>query len=164
MRDNLIEQLRTAFPMEPIQSTDAFEEWGTTYPDAVPYEQAIEGKTWNTLDDDYIVRRSDALGFLGTRQLIAVLPVYLRSLVEKSYWSPAAGMLMLILAKPEPGAKTGLVAGRFDALVDALTDAQRAAIASVLRAFYETDPDGSLGLASLGALDGHWKIYLPFGQ
>jgi hypothetical protein len=45
---------------------------------------------------------------------------------------------------------------RFDALAEALTGAQRAAVAAALRAFAESDEDGSLGQAARAALDGHW--------
>jgi hypothetical protein len=129
----------------------------------VPYKEQLEGKSWEQLDREYIVRRSDALGFLGTRHLIAVLPVYLRSLVEDGVWSPAADMMMLVLTRPLPAKDTGLGAARFDDLVDALTDAQRSAVASALRAFGEQDPDGSLGEAAHEALEGYWNAYLPAG-
>jgi hypothetical protein len=160
-RDKIIEQLHTAFPNKPINADGAFSEWGTTYPDAAPYMQQIEGKGWDQLDGAYIARRSDALGFLGTHHLVAVLPVYLRSLIDEGVWSPAAGMLTLILTKPALGKDTGLGSKRFDALVDALTATQRIAVACVLRAFSEMDPEGSLGLAARDAHDGHWKVYLP---
>ena len=74
-------QVRAAFPAEPIDAARAFDDWGTTYPDAEPYAQYLEGKTWEQLDRSYIIKRSDALGFLGTQQLVAVLPVRRRALL-----------------------------------------------------------------------------------
>jgi hypothetical protein len=62
--------------------------------------ERIDGKTWQELDRAYIAVRSDALGFLGTRHVVAVLPAYLSSLIEEGVWSPAADTLMLLLAKP----------------------------------------------------------------
>ena len=153
----LLEQLRTAFPAAPIESAGAFDAWGTTYLDAEDYMGRIDGKTWQELDRAYVGIRSDALGFLGTRHLVAVLPAYLSSLIEEGVWSPAADMLMVLLAKPGPGKKTGLKLDRFEALVAALTPAQRAAVASVLSAFAASDPDGSLGRAAQDAVDKHWK-------
>src|SRR5260221_13985411 len=91
-----VEQVRAAFPTRPIQAEGAFTQWGASYPDARAYMEQLEGKTWAQLDRGYIVRRSDALGFLGTRHLVAVLPVYLCALIEDGVWSPAAGMLRLI--------------------------------------------------------------------
>ena len=157
----VLEQLRTAFPVESISSAGAFDDWGTTYPDAEPYAQHLEGKTWEQLDRSYILLRSDALGFLGTRQLVAVLPVYLRSLLEDGVWSASGDMLILLLTKPGPGTKTGLKLPRFEALVAALTPAQRAAIAAVLCAFAATDEGGSLGDRARAALERHWNVYLP---
>lgn len=91
----------------------------------------IAGQSWDQLDREYIVRRSEALGFLATRHLIAVLPVYLGALVEDGVWSLAAGMLILILARPARGKHTGLGRTGFGALVETLTDEQRAAMACV---------------------------------
>jgi hypothetical protein len=138
--EHIVERLHIAFPSQPIQSEGAFAARGTTYPDAAAYMQQLAGKCWDELDRAYIVRRSDALGFLGTEHLIAVLPVYLRALVDDGVWSPAAEMLMLILGKPRKE------------FVRALTDPQRAAIASVLQAFAAQDLEGSLGDAARAAV------------
>src|ERR1700760_1305111 len=93
----VLEQVRAAFPAERIHSAGAFDDWGTTYPDADPYAEQLEGKTWEELDRSYVIKRSDALGFLGTRHLVAVLPVYLSSLLEDGVWSPSADTLILLL-------------------------------------------------------------------
>jgi hypothetical protein len=160
----LLDQLRAAFPATPIQSRGAFLDWGATYLDAEPYMNQIDGKTWEELDRTYLVMRSDALGFLGTRHLVAVLPVYLRSLLEEGVWSPAADTLMLLLTKPGPEKKAGIKLPRFEALAGALAPAQGAAIAAVLRAFAATDPGGSLGEAAHAALERHWQTYLRDGS
>jgi hypothetical protein len=160
-RARVLEQIHAAFPPTTIAAAGAFSPWGWTYPDAEPYMGQLEGKSWDRLDRTYMVRRSDALGFLNTRHLAELLPLYLCSLTADGVWSPAASMLMLILTKPGPGKRTGVPAARFDALVDALTDAQRVAVASALRAFAGTDEDGSLGRAALAALASHWARYLP---
>jgi hypothetical protein len=149
------DQLRAAFPAEPIDSARAFDDWGTTYPDAEPYARQLEGKTWEQLDRSYIIMRADALGFLGTRELVAVLPVYLRALLDDGVWSPSADTLILLLTKPDPGKKTGIKLPRFEAFVSALSSAQRAAIAAVLRAFVATDEGGSLGERARAALEHH---------
>lgn len=157
----LLEQLRAAFPATPIEAEGAFDDWGVTYLDAEPYMKQIDGKTWQQLDRAYLVTRSDALSFLGTRHLVTVLPVYLSSLLEEGVWSAAADTLMLLLAKPGPEKKTGLKLDRFEALVAALSPLQRAAIASVLSTFAATDPNGSLGEAAHAAVERHWQSYLP---
>ena len=156
----LLEQLRTAFPATPIQSAGAFRDWGATYPDGEQYAKQIDGKTWRDMDRAQLLTRSDALGFLGTHHLIAVLPVYLRSLVEEGVWSHAADSLVLLLTKPSADQKTGITLPRFEQLVDALTPAQRVVIAEVLRAFAATDEHGSPGKRAQVALERHWKTYL----
>ena len=122
--DEFLSQLRAAFPNTPIDGAGAFAQWGTTYSDVAPYTKHLERRTWEQLDRAYILLNSDALGFLGTSHLVAVLPVYLRSFVEEGVWSAAAGMLPIILTRPEPGTDAGLGIPRFEALVYALTDAQ----------------------------------------
>lgn len=159
----VLDQLHATFPDEPIQATGAFDEFGTTYPDAEPFAQHLEGKTWEQLDRSYIITRSDALGFLGTKHLAAVLPVYLRALLEDGVWSTSADALLLLLTKPDAKKKTGIKLPRFEALSNALSAAQRAAIAAVLYAFAATDEGGSLGERAQAALESHWSAYLPVG-
>jgi hypothetical protein len=157
---DFVAQLRAAFPATPITADGAFARWGTTYPDAAVYRERIAGQTWEQLDRGYLLRNSDALGFLGTEALVAVLPVYLRSLVEEGVWSAAAGMLMLVLARPAPGSDSGLGHARFDELVDALAPAQRIAVATALDTLARADADGSLGRAAQAALDGFWNLFV----
>ena len=160
----ILEQLRAAFPAKPIQAEDAFRERGATYLDAQPYMKQIEGKTWEELDRAYLVMRHDALSFLGTRHIVAVLPVYLRSLVEEGSRSHATYTLLHLLTKRGPKKKPGISRLRFEALIGALTPAQRAVIAVILRAFAATHEDGSLGFAAQTAFEDHWKTYLPAGS
>lgn len=151
-KHDLIEQLRSAFPAERIDGEAAFAQWGGSYPDASDYTRAIDGRTWEELDDRYIVRRNDALGFLSTRELVQILPIYLRSLVNEGLMSPALDALLVKLTRPtsEPAR------ARFDALVAALSGPQRKAIASTLRCIAEQDPDGSPGRAARAALSDVW--------
>jgi hypothetical protein len=157
------EQLHAGFPDEPIDASGAFADWGRTYPDATTYKEQLDGKRWSELDRAYIVQRSDALGFLGTSHLVAVLPIYLASMVEDGTSSPATGMLTLILTKPRSGEDTGLGHVRFDALVEALTGEQKRAVAQALDALARHDPEGSLGRSAIGALEALWNHYLPPG-
>jgi hypothetical protein len=152
------DQLRAAFSSDPIVSEGAFASWGNTYLDARPYADQLEGKAWDELDQDYLATRADALGFLSTRQLIAVLPAYLLLMLERPA-SDVPGMLMLILPKPDKQRKErGLGKRRFTELVEALTAAQRAAIASVLRQFAEEHPEDD---SARIPLESYWDLYLP---
>lgn len=150
------DQLRAAFPREPIAAADAFASWGMTYLDARPYIEQLEGKTWDTLDQDYLAVRWDALGFLSTRQLVAVLPAYLMLMLERPT-SDVPGMLKLILTKPDKQHRTGLGKRRFTELVEALTATQRTAIASALQQFAAEHPEED---ASRIPLESLWEGYL----
>lgn len=152
-KQDLVEKLRSAFPAERIDGEAAFAQWGGSYPDADAYAQAIDGKTWEELNAEYIVRRNDALGFLSTRQLVQLLPVYLMSVINDGVMSLALDALLVKLARPtsEPSR------GRFDALLAALSSPQRKAIAATLRQIEEEDQGGSSGRAARAALDDVWK-------
>jgi hypothetical protein len=134
------DKLRAAFPSVPIAADGAFQSWGMTYLDVGPYADKLDGKRWEDLDQDYLMVRSDALGFLGTRHLIAVLPAYLTAMLERPT-SDVPGMLKLILTKPSKQHKDGLGKQRFTELIEALTASQRAAIAAALRQFSAEHPE-----------------------
>lgn len=159
----LLEAIAAAFPREPILARDAFSEWGTSYLDAADYRAQLEGKVWHELDRDYLVRRADALGFLGTRVLVAVLPIYLRAVVEDGARTDAAGMLTVILRKPGAIAGPDLGTERFEALVGAMTEAQRSVVARVLEAFVESYADSSPGARARATLESYWRAWLPVG-
>jgi hypothetical protein len=151
--ETFAEQLRAAFPTEVIRGDTAFSVWGGSYPDADDYARAIDGKTWEQIDRAYVVMRNDALGFLSTRELVQVLPVYLLSLVEEGVMSPALDALLVKLARPARGPRSE----RFEELVAALSGPQRDAVRTALRFITEQDPDGSPGRAALAALESSWK-------
>lgn len=157
--EEIIDEIGRAFPDTKLAAKGAFDDWGRTYPDAVAYLEKIDGKTWRAADAQWLVRRSDGLGFLGTRWLAALLPVYLIAAVRDGVWSPATEMLVLILARPAAGSDSGLGQKRFAALVDALTAEQRTVVGDVLDQIAQIDPEGSLGLAALAAFESYWNDY-----
>ena len=135
------EALRSAFPPEPIDGSAAFAQWGGSYPDAAAYRNAIDGKTWQQVDRAYIIKRDDALGFLSTRELVQLLPVYLRSVMEEGLMSPALEAVLVKLTRP----KSGATQARYEALLAAISPAQRDAIVAALQHLVDQDPDGSIG-------------------
>lgn len=148
-------QLRSAFPSEPIAADDAFTSWGATYLEAEPYAAHLNNKTWEQLDRAYLAQRWDALAFLSTRQLAAVLPAYLLKMLEQPY-SNLPGMVASVLTRPSEEDK-GLGKRRFTALVETLAPPQRAAIAAALQQFVREHPDEESVRAALESWDG----YLP---
>jgi hypothetical protein len=156
----VLDQVRAAFPTTEIPADDAFASWGRTYLDGEEYRAALKGKRWDQLDPAYIALRSDALGFLGTRALVAVLPAYLTALIEQGTASPVPGMLTLVLAPPDRETNNGLGKKRFGEFIEAMTGPQRAAAAAALLRFGERYPETLVGDAARAAFDGHWKAYL----
>lgn len=135
------EALRTAFPAERIDGGAAFAQWGSSYPIATAYRNAIDSKTWEQLDRAYIIKRDDALGFLSTRELVQLLPVYLRSVMVEGLASPALEAVLVKLTRP----KSVATRARYDALLAALSPAQRDTIVAALQHLVDQDPDGSIG-------------------
>jgi len=158
--ETVLEQIRAAFPSFEISSDDAFTSWGRTYLDGDEYRAALKGKHWDQLDTTYIALRSDALGFLSTRTLVAVLPAYLIALIEHGTASQVPGMLTLVLAPPNRETDDGLGKKRFGEFIEAMTGPQRAAVAAALLRFGERYPGTLVGDAARAAFDGHWKAYM----
>ncbi len=148
-RADVLAQLRAAFPAQPIRFEDPFSgglEGGT-------YREYVEGKTWEELDRAYVLPHCDVLSFLDPRQLAAVLPVYLRSLVEDGTRLSVPDTMLLVLNRKSRK--------RFEELAGALTPAQRAAVVAVLDVFGAAE-SGQPADAARAALE-RWKTYLPTG-
>jgi hypothetical protein len=134
--DEFSAQLRAAFPPLKVDATGAFSAWGKTYSDASEYARQLDGNRWDQWERDYLDLRSDALGFLGTEHLVAVLPAYLDLLATGGSFSQVPYTLLLLLTPPSAGKRgTPLGQKRFDALVEALSPSQRSAVAAALHAF-----------------------------
>ena len=161
--DTVIEQLRSAFPANEIDSRDAFALWGATYLDGADYANQLHGKSWNELDRGYLERRSDALGFLSTAHLVAVLPAYLAELIEGGPFSQVPDMLLLILTAPDSSKSDGVDAARFGKLTAALSESQRAAVATALHRFVQVHPATAHANAAKVALDRYWLGFLKKG-
>ena len=143
-----------------IGGLDAFATWGRTYSDGHDYSRHLEGKAWDALDRAYLDLRSDALGFLETNHLAAVLPACLRQLIEGDGFSQVPDILLLVLTKPGLREGSPLGAKRFDALVDALSISQREAVASTLQQFAAMHPRDAHGRAAQFALDVFWDRFI----
>lgn len=146
----VLAQLRAAFPTKPLRFEGAL----TGGLDGGAYREHVEGKTWEELDRAYVLTRSDVLSFLDTHHLIAVLPVYLRSMIEDGTRTPVPDTMVLVLNRKKQK--------RFDELVDALDPAQRAAVVAVLELFAGTE-SGQPADAARDALE-RWKAHLSTGS
>ncbi len=140
---DVLSQLRSAFPAEPI----GFEGALTGGLDGGAYREHVEGKTWEELDRKYVLSRSDVLSFLDPHHLVAVLPVYLRSMVEDGTRTPVPDTMVLVLNRKKRE--------RFQELINALDPAQRAAVIAVLELFVATE-SGQPADAARAALE-RWK-------
>lgn len=79
--DELLAELRAAFPPKRIDASTAFEQRGRLYCDGLEVAALLHGKTWEEIDGTAFSRRSDSLHFLGDDHIRAVLPRALYLLV-----------------------------------------------------------------------------------
>jgi hypothetical protein len=121
--DEFVARLRAAFPAEALDFKDAL----TGGTDGGEFRDAVAGKKWTELDQALIGRRSDVLSFLQPEYFVAVLPAFLRLLVEEGTSTGAPDTLMVVLDRgQEP---------RFDKISGRMTDPQRAVVAEALERF-----------------------------
>jgi hypothetical protein len=147
---DVLAQIRAAFPPEPIRLEGA----PAGDPDGDAYREYVEGKTWEQLDRAYVLPHASQLSFLDARHVAAVLPVYLRSLVEDGTRTAVPDTLLLVLNRKSQR--------RFEELAGALTAAQRAAVVAALEVFGAAE-SGQPAEAASEALE-RWKSYLAAGS
>jgi hypothetical protein len=144
---DVLAQLRAAFPAEPIRS----ERFPRGDPDGDAYRDFVDGKTWEELDRSYVLPRCTVLSFLDAPQLVAVLPVYLRSLVEDGTRTSVPDTMLLVLNRKQ---------ARFDELAGVLSAAQRAAVVAVLESFAASESESGQPAEAARAAIERWKTYL----
>ncbi|HWU87411.1 MAG TPA: hypothetical protein VN253_09050, partial [Kofleriaceae bacterium] len=130
IHEALGELLRTFSP-HPLDPTRAFADWGTTYTDAVKFEDGVRGRSWTELPASFLEYHHDALPFLHPRSIGDYLPAYLAVLLRGDPALDALpGFLLGILTRDDPG--------RFDARFAYLSLEQRRAVARALVALEAT--------------------------
>jgi hypothetical protein len=116
-------RLRAAFPAEPLDFNDAL----TGGTDGDKFRRAVDGRPWTELDPTLIGSRSDVLSFLEPTHFVAVLPAFLRSLVEEGTATGVPDTLMTVLDRgQEP---------RFDKIAARMTGEQRGLVGEALEIF-----------------------------
>jgi hypothetical protein len=161
----LFEDLRVAFPPQPIRGADAFTQRGRTYCDTHEYEREMDGKTWEQLDPQFFARRIDGLSFLGDDHIVAVLPHYLHLLIVFKPTSPVPETLLPLLTRPEPTDRhtsTTLyewLNQRFEAVTERLSDRQCEMVAATLQEFVASAPSDAE--PAQRALERYWYRFLP---
>lgn len=141
-----------AFPPHPLDPANAFAEWGTTYLDAVKFEDGVRARTWTELPASFLEYHHDALPFLGPRSIGEYLPAYLAVLLRGDPALDALpGFLLGILTRDDPD--------RFDVRFAHLSPEQRRAIARALVAL-EAAWEGSRRQSDVREpLDRYWRNF-----
>lgn len=146
-----LENLTRLFPVHPIDSRVAFEEWGGTHVDARVFRDGVDGKRWTDLGSAFLEHHHDALVFFGPTSMPEFLPAYLSAFARRDpALSAMPSFLLGILTRERNDA-------RFDELYSHLTAEQRRAVARVLAA-YEAEVAGSSRQPDVtAALDSYWR-------
>lgn len=159
--DELLAELRTAFPPRRIDASTAFAKRGRLYCDIPEVSAVLHGKTWEDIDAAPFSRRSDALYFLNDEHLRAVLP---RALHLMNVLGPlsAIGQTMQFLlrrAAPGDGPRTYAIdVPAFERWFGDLDLAQRRAVARAIVEFGARYPNYADVADDL--LDRHWRTWL----
>jgi hypothetical protein len=128
-------RLRAAFPAEPLDFKDAL----TGGTDGGKFRRAVDGRSWTELDPAWIGSRSDVLSFLEPAHFVAVLPAFLRLLVEEGTATGVHDTLMVVLDRvQEP---------RFDKIAARMTCDQRGLVAVALELFAASTTGGQADTA-----------------
>lgn len=122
-RDEFGARLLAAFPAEALDFTNAL----TGGTDDGEFRDAVAGRKWTELDQALIGRRSDVLSFLQPEYFVAVLPAFLRSLVDEGTSTSVPDTLLVVLDRAQES--------RFDKISARMTDPQRAVVAGALEKF-----------------------------
>lgn len=116
-------RLREAFPAVPLDFAQAL----TGGTDEGEFRRHVDGKAWTELDPALVGRRSDVLSFLQPVYFVAVLPAFLKVLVEADPVCGAPDTLVVVLDREQEP--------RFEKVARHLTDAQRAMVLEALERF-----------------------------
>lgn len=160
--DELLAELRTAFPPRRIDASTAFVQRGRLYCDGPEVIALLHGKTWEEIDGTAFSRRSDSLHFLGDDHIRAVLPRALYLLVVLGPMSALGDMFPHYLRRKTSSDRhvTNLErsVARFDAWTNDLNLAQRRVVGRVLVEFAARFPNYA-DLSEV-ALDRFWRQWL----
>jgi hypothetical protein len=141
--DEFDARLRAAFPPVPLDFQQAL----TGGTDEGEFRKHVEGKTWTELDPTLVGRRSDVLSFLQPEYFVAVLPAFLRVLVEADPSCGAPDTLGVVLDREQEP--------RFEKISRLLTETQRAIVFEALERFAASS-SGTMGKAARKASES-WR-------
>lgn len=123
-----LDDLTKAFPPHPLDPEHAFGEGGTTYLSGDEFKAGVRGKSWDTLDAEFLEFHHDATVFLPPESFVDYLPAFLAVLLEKR---PEVRNLPTFLRGLLTRSRD---AAWFDARIDRLTAEQKRAVARALEA------------------------------
>lgn len=146
-----IKNLEGVFVPYPIDPDSAFTEWGSTYPYAADFANAVRGKLWTELPPVFLEQAHDALVFLGPSALADYLPAFLSTVLRRDRELDVLPSFLLgVLTR-------GADIERFDARFARITPSQRQAIAEALVAFAAELEGAPRQNAVVEALESHWR-------
>lgn len=142
--------IRAAFPQRPLDTADAFSEWGTTYIGASTFEGGARGQAWTELDAAFLERHHDALPYFGPSSICDYLPAYLTALLRGDpVLDGLPEYLLGILTRTDPD--------RFDERFAQLSRAQRAAVRDALLALEDGWGASPRARVVRAALESYWE-------
>ena len=155
--ETVLKHIAQAFPLVPLDPTDAFAGYGETYLDAEDFFAGTRHKVWTAFEIGFLEFHQEVLLFLSPKAFCSFLPAFLKATAE---YFEDSDMLpdFVISALTRPDDAHGQ--SRFDAQIGPLTQKQSEAVAMTLaycNQFFKTDTEENL---AAGALKSHWQQVL----
>ena len=147
---DVIADLMRAFPSPPLAPACAFE--GAAYPDADRFDAESRGQRWTQLDAAFLELHRDALARLTTAAYAAYLPAYLATACVPGEHVDLMPVSLLRSLTRSEGSREG-----FDARIEALSPAQRLAVARALEHLHASLDEGLWKRTARKALASYWR-------
>ena len=151
--DALRAALKESFPSQPITRT-MLEERSAGWEDykAGDLVQQLEGRSWAELEPAFIELHHSALRYAGHQAFGALLPAYLRHLLDH----PAFNDIPFVVAAELKRYGDPTMVRIFDARIERLTAAQRAVVKRIIEFLTTREP---MQAAMSAAFESYWRSH-----
>lgn len=152
----MIANIMDAFPARPLDPERIIGDRCATYPDLDAFVSGLRGKTWLSLDDDFLERHHEILYFVPPAGFVDLLPAFLRACVLKLEQRAHRAEFISSMLRPDPDRPASLKA--FTERVSLMTDAQRQAVVTWLEHLEKFFERAWADNPARDALNSYWRI------
>jgi hypothetical protein len=152
----VLESIRHAFPALPLDPERTCGNRCATYGEVEEFKSFLLGKTWSSLDADFLDRHHEILYFLPPEGFLELLPAFLATCVENFERRDHLAEFVSSMLQRDMNRPASLEA--FDERVAVMTLAQRRAITLSLQYLAVRFASAWRENPARDALDSYWRI------